>query len=275
MSRRRRVAEARTAVRAGARDRGVAGALGAGQDRQHPARQGGDAGAGGAGVRWSASPPSSSWRAARRSACSRASASACVLAQPLGGVAAGRGAGRAPDPRLGGAPPRFRRLAAARAAGAAVRRRGGGARHRGGVLRRRVLPFRHPGLVQRSGPPGGDRVAAGLARLPGRAPRQYPLGRAGNGQRPDARRPVPDRRSVGVRRGAGHADDAARPHRGGDLRSADPAGARRGRPVRRHGRSSCRPRTSRRRRWAATWSCWPPATARACRPWCGSIRRRR
>ena len=155
--------------------------------------------------------------------------------QPVGGAAAGRRAGRAADPRLGGAPPRFRRLAAARAAGAAVRRRGGGAGDLGGVLRRRLLPFRHPGLVQRSGAPGGHRVAAGLARLSGRAPRQHPRRRAGDGERSDACRPVPDRRSVGVRRGAGDADHAARPDRGGDLRSADAAGAGRGRTVRRHG----------------------------------------
>ena len=48
--------------------------------------------------------------------------------QPVGGAAAGRGAGRTADPGLGRAPPRLRRLAAARAAGAAVRRRRGGAR---------------------------------------------------------------------------------------------------------------------------------------------------
>ena len=48
--------------------------------------------------------------------------------QPVGGAAAGRGAGRAADPRLGGAAPRLGRLAAACAAGAAVQRRGGGAR---------------------------------------------------------------------------------------------------------------------------------------------------
>ena len=85
----------------------------------------------------------------------------------------------------------------------------------------------------------------------------------------------PDRRSVGVRRGAGDADHAARPDRGGDLRSADAAGACRGRAVRRHGyRAAVAERHHRRRRAATSW-CWPAATARACRRWHGSIRRRR
>ena len=73
----------------------------------------------------------------------------------------------------------------------------------------------------------------------------------------------------------GDADHAARPDRGGDLRSADPAGACRGRAVRRHGCRAAVRRASPRRRRAATSWCWPAATARACRRWCGSIRRRR
>ena len=66
-------------------------------------------------------------------------------------------------------------------------------------------------------------VAAGLARLPGGASQQHPRRRAGDGQRPDARRAVPVRRPDGVRRGAGHPDHAARPDRGGDLRADSPA----------------------------------------------------
>ena len=63
-----------------------------------------------------------------------------------------------------------------------------------------------------------------VARLSGGASQQHPRRRAGDGERPDARRPVPVRRPVGVRRGAGRADHAARPDRGGDLRSADRPG---------------------------------------------------
>ena len=68
----------------------------------------------------------------------------------------------------------------------------------------------------------------------------------------------------------GDADDAARADRGGDLRPAHQAGARRGRPVRRHGRRTAAASRDQRRHRVATWWCWPPATARACRPWCGS-----
>ena len=173
--------------------------------RRHPAGQGGDAGAGRAGIRGRPRHlrlPGAR-RAVRPAAGRRRRAGA---GQPVGGAAAGRCARRAPDPGLGGTPPRFRRRTAACAVGAAVRRRRGGARDIGGVLRRRLLPFRHPGLVQRSDPRGGHRVAAGLARISGRAPRQHPRRRAGDGERSDACRPVPDRRSVGVRRGAGDAD---------------------------------------------------------------------
>ena len=42
-------------------------------------------------------------------------------------------------------------LAPACAAGSAVWRRGGGAGDHGGMFRGRLLPFRHPGLVQRAG----------------------------------------------------------------------------------------------------------------------------
>ena len=95
-----------------------------------------------------------------------------VLANLIAVLLLAVGAGRAVDPGLGRAAAWLRRLAPACAAGAAVRWRGGGARHRGRLLRGGVLPFRHPGLVQRSGAAGGDRIAAGVARLPGGASQQ-------------------------------------------------------------------------------------------------------
>ena len=183
----------------------------------------------------------------------------------LRSAAARRNFGRAPDARLGRAPPWVRRVATARAARAAVRRGRGGAGHRGGVFCRGVLPLWHPGLVQRPGPSGGHRITAGLARLSRGAPRQYPLGGSGDGQRPHACRPVPHCRSIGVRRGAGYADNAARPDRGGDLRSSHQADACRRRVVRRHGCRAAIPGRHRRRRKAATLWCWRPATARVYR----------
>ena len=165
-----------------------------------------DAGAGGAGVRGSGSPPSSSWRAARRSACEPGVGVGPGAGQPVGGAAA---AGAVLAGRLTrvwvGAPPRLRRLAAACAAGAAVRRRRGGAGASWWPCF--AVAFFHFGIQAWFNDPVRDsavsRVAAGLARLSGRAPRQHPRRRAGDGERSDARRPVPDRRSVGVRRGAG------------------------------------------------------------------------
>ena len=160
-------------------------------DRRHPAGQGGDAGAGHAGVR--GRPRHLHHPGARRAVGPAARRRRRPGAgEPVGGAAAGRRAGRAPDARLGGAPPRLRRLAAACAAGAAVRRRRGGAGHRRGVLRRRVLPFRHPGLVQRSGrarrSPNRCRSRAAIWRS---IANNIRAGGAGDGQRPDARRPVP------------------------------------------------------------------------------------
>ena len=77
-----------------------------------------------------------------------------------------------------------------------VQRRRRRAHHRGRLLRRRVLPFRHPVLVQRPGAHRAGGIAAGRARLPGGASQQHPRRRAGDGQRPGTApagscRPIP------------------------------------------------------------------------------------
>ena len=169
-----------------------------------------------------------------------------------GAAAAGRRPRRPADPGLGGAAARFRRLATACPPGAAVQRRGRRAHHPGRLLRRRLLPFRHPGLVQRPGARGAGRVAAGLARLPGGTPQHDPVRRAGDGQRPGQRRPVPRRRSVGIRQRARHPDDVARPDRGGDLRAEHRPDPRRRRAVRGASASIRRRPRCRSRRWRAT-----------------------
>ena len=130
--------------------------------------------------------------------------------QHLRAAAAGRGARGPSDAGVGGTPPRLGGLATACAARAAVQRRRRGAHHPGRLLRRRLLPFRHPGLVQRAGAHGAGRIAPGLARLSGGTPQHHPLRRAGNGQRSGPRGAVLGAGSVHVRLGAGKPDLPAR-----------------------------------------------------------------
>ena len=156
-------------------------------------------------------------RLAVRAAAGR-SASALVLANLsvlllLGAVLAG-----AADAGLGRAAARLGRLAPACPAGAAVQRGGGAPDHRRRRVRHRVLPFRHPGLVQRPGAHRARRVAAGRARLS--------RGTSATTSAPSRWRwPTTStaparcsRRSRTPSPGAGDADRAARPDRGGDLR---------------------------------------------------------
>ena len=115
--------------------------------------------------------------------------------QPVRAAAAGRGAGGAADPGLGGAAARLGRVAAACAAGAAVQRRRRHADHPGrACFATAVLPFRHPGLVQRPGAHGAGRRACRPARGYLEEHRNnIRADRAGHGQRSGARRPVPAR----------------------------------------------------------------------------------
>ena len=142
----------------------------------------------------------------------------CRVLLLLGAVLAGPS-----DPGLGRAPPRLRRLAAACAPGAAVQRRRRRAHHRGRLLRRRVLPFRHPVLVQRSGARGAGeslQVSRGYLEEHRNNIRAVALEMANDLNRAGM---LLAGASAGLRRGAGHPDRAARPDRGGDLRSATPA----------------------------------------------------
>ena len=220
----------------------VARALAAGQDRQHPAGQGGDPGAGRAGLRGRPRDLHHSGARRRRSACSLASASAwCwpisrrVLL--LGAVLAGRLTRVWVERRRGSAGSRLHVRLVLLFGGVAVAPAIVVA-----CFRRRLLPFRHPGLVQRSGAQAVTESLQVVARLSGGASQQHPRGRAGDGQRPDARRPVPRRRSHrSFAEVLGTQTDAARADRGGDLRAAHRPGAGRGRLVRRHGRRAAVP----------------------------------
>ena len=115
-------------------------------------------------------------------------------------------------------------VAAACPAGAAVQRRRRHADHRGGGVRHLLLPSRHPGLVQRPVRTALEeslQAARGYLEEHRNNIRADALGMANDlvraGQLP---RPRPER----LRPGAGRADRAARPDRGGDLRAGDRAG---------------------------------------------------
>ena len=76
-------------------------------------------------------------------------------------------------------------------------------------------------------------IAAGRARLSRRAPQQHPRRRAGDGQRPDARRQLLPADPNAFADVLADADRVARPDRGGDLRPAHRPGDGLRRPVRR------------------------------------------